>query len=1024
MARLSFRYRWAVLIAVAVAAPIALVAGRGVFTALDPGGYDDPSTESIKERELNVQEFGLGRADFVVLYTADSGKVTDPAAASAIQEALNRGGDDPSVTRMLSFFNTGAQSLVSQDGTRTFAVMSMEGDVKEKLDRFEHLEELFKADGPVKTEYGGVIPVFHENQVITERDLRRAELIAFPITAILLLLIFRSAVAAMVPLVLGGLAIVFALAIVLLLSMLTRVNIFALNIVTILGLGLAIDYSLFILSRYREEVSELGVEGAIIRSVGTTGRAVAFSGVTLTASLIALFFFPQVYLRSLAMGGIAVTMLAILMACTVLPALLGVLGDKIERLRLPFFPSAEEEAGSSESGFWHTLAFAVMRRPVIIGVTVVAFLLLLGAPFLRVTGSTQDARALARGIEARDVFDILNKEFTPHETTPHQLLIEFDGPALTPEHVGELFDFAERLKAVDGIQRIDSVFGIQPGLTREEYQSLASVPPGSLDPQVLEAISLFIKDNFARFSLVSKFELDSSEAQHQVEEIRAIEPPADARLLVGGDAAELFDIKHSIIERLPEMLGFIGVATFIVLFLVFGSITLPFKAMLMNLLSLTASFGATVLIFQDGRFQGLLHYESLGTIDITLPIVLFAIVFGLSMDYEVLMLSRVREEYDRTGDNTLAVARGLEKTGRLITSAAAILIVVILAFATSSLTNLKSLGIGMALAIFIDATIVRALLVPATMRMMGSWNWWAPGPLHRFWERLGLGDLEGHGTPAPRPAQTGLHPALAIANGQVTRMPAAAAPIATATTVAPVAPVAPVATQVLSIEPSGPSFIGVFRVSQGPQAGQELAIRSTATVGRAPDCDIIVTDPLASGHHFRVSHRDGATTVEDLGSTNGTILDGERLDGPRPLTSGAEIKIGATLLTFSAAKAPEVAEGAVSMVPPTVLTKRVSRLTDYLVVLEGEAPGTVHRLDGDTIGIGRDPRNTIVVNDVKVSGFHARIQRGLDGGLVIEDRNSSNGTYLNEVLIDEGYRLADQDVIRVGDTTFQFVMGS
>ncbi|MGE0600792.1 MAG: MMPL family transporter [Dehalococcoidia bacterium] len=1021
MARLSFRYRWAVLIAVAVAAPIALIAGRGVFTALDPGGYDDPSTESIKERELNVQEFGLGRADFVVLYTADSGKVTDPAAASAIQEALDRGESDPAVTRMLSFFNTGAQSLVSQDGTRTFAVMSMEGDVKEKLDAFEHLEELFKADGPVKTEYGGVIPVFHENQVITERDLRRAELIAFPITAILLLLIFRSAVAAMVPLVLGGLAIVFALAIVLLLSMLTRVNIFALNIVTILGLGLAIDYSLFILSRYREEVPELGIEGAIIRSVGTTGRAVAFSGVTLTASLVALFFFPQVYLRSLAMGGIAVTMLAILMACTVLPALLGVLGDKIERLRLPFFPSAEEEASSSESGFWHTLAFAVMRRPVIIGVTVVAFLLLLGAPFLRVTGSTQDARALGKGVEARDVFDILNSEFTPHETTPHQLLIEFDGPALTPEHVGELFDFAGRLKAVDGIQRIDSVFGIQPGLSKEQYQSLASAPPGSLDPQVLAAISLFIKDNYARFSLVSKFELDASESQHQVEEIRAIEPPAGSRLLVGGDAAELFDIKHSIIERLPEMLGFIGVATFIVLFLVFGSITLPFKAMLMNLLSLTASFGATVLIFQDGRFQGLLQYESLGSIDITLPIVLFAIVFGLSMDYEVLMLSRVREEYDRTGDNTLAVARGLEKTGRLITSAAAILIVVILAFATSSLTNLKSLGIGMALAIFIDATIVRALLVPATMRMMGSWNWWAPGPLHRFWERLGLGDLEGHGAPAARPAQTGLHPALAIANGQVTRMPQAATPVAAATTVAPVAPPP---TQVLAVEPAGPPLLGVFRVSQGPQTGRELAIRGTATVGRAPDCDIVLTDPLASGHHLRVSQSNGATMVEDLGSTNGTILDGQRLDGPRPLTSGAEVKIGATVLTFSAAKAPEAPGEEVSMVPPTVLTKRVSRLTDYLVLLEGESPGTVHRLDGDTIGIGRDPRNAIVVNDVKVSGFHARIQRGLDGGLVIEDRNSSNGTYLNEVLIEEGYRLVDQDVIRVGDTTLQFVMGS
>lgn len=1036
LARVSYRFRWIVLGVAVVLLPVAAIAGAGVVKVLDPGGYDDPSTESFKARELSLEQFDLGRADFVALYTVESGKVTDPQNAAAIRSALEKGGADASVARVLSVFSTGAPQFISEDGTRTFAVVSLEGDIAEKIDSLEHLEEIFAAQGPVESEFGGVIPVFHEFQVTTEKDLRRAEIIAFPITALLLLLIFRSVVAAFVPLVLGGLAIVFALALIRGIAAVTTVNIFALNVVTVLGLGLAIDYSLFILSRYREEVPELGIEGAIIRSVGTTGRAVAFSGVTLAASLIGLFVFPQIYLRSLAMGGIAVTVLAILIATTVLPALLGVLGPRIEALRIPFFGGKAEEAGPAESGFWHTLAFAVMRRPVLIGGVVMVVLLLLGVPFLNFNGSNQDARALGKEVEARHVFDILNSEFTAHETTPHTVIVENGGPALSPEVVGELFDYHAELAKIPGISRIDSIFSVAPGLPKEQYQALLSVPRERMDPALAQGLELFAKDDYARFSLVSQFELDAHEAQKQVEEIRDAGAPRGADVFVGGDAAELHDTKSSILKRLPYTLGFIGIATFVVLFLVFGSVTLPFKAMLMNLMSLTASFGAIVFIFQEGRFEGLLQYESLGTIDVTLPLVMFGIVFGLSMDYEVLMLSRVREEYDRTGDNTLAVARGLEKTGRLITSAAAILIVVIVAFATSSLVLMKSLGVGMALAIFIDATIVRALLVPATMRLMGHWNWWAPGPLFRLWKRIGLGDLEGHAAPPPAPAP--LAPAFAAA-ATTTGTSTAYRPAVSMTTTtssriavpqmaAPTAVPAPAAVgaDVTQVSPAAAAPAALPAATLAVQGGQSFPVDGSMTVGRGPGNAVVVTDPLASSRHF-VIHRDeaGTYTIEDLNSTNGTFVNGERIAAPLAIPDAAEIRLGNTIMSFklpAGATARAMPERPVSTAAPTIVTKRPAK--DFFVVLEGEQAGQTFAVEGDTFSIGRDQRNKVVLSDVKVSGFHARVQRGLDGGLVIEDWGSTNGTYLNDQLLEDAGRLLEGDTLRLGDTVLQFKRGS
>ncbi|MGH2584431.1 MAG: MMPL family transporter, partial [Dehalococcoidia bacterium] len=626
--------------------------------------------------------------------------------------------------------------------TRTFAVISLHGDAAEKEETAERIEPLLTAEGTT-VQFGGVVPAGTALTEAVESGLQRAEMIAFPITAALLVLIFGSLVSASLPLILGALAIVLSLATLRIIAAFTDVSVFAINIVTVSGLGLAIDYALFIVNRYREELPERGVEGALVATLSTTGRAVAFSGVTVAASLVGLFVFPQMFLRSMALGGIAVALLTVVINLTLLPALLAVLGRRFEAGRLPWLARTSPERDPSGHGFWHRIAFGVMRRPVIVAAAVVALLLLLGAPFLGVRASTPDARVLDRGVEARLVSDILVSDFLPNQTTPHELAITTTDDALTPENVGALYDYTQQIAAIPGVTQVDSIFSLAPGLSREEYQATYSAPATQQDPRLAAGLATYARGNHTRVAVVSEAAFDVPATQEQVDDLRALPASEGARVLVGGSAAELVDLKDSIVTRAPLMLAVIGTVMFVVLFLVFGSVTLPLKAMVMNLLSLTASFGAMVWIFQDGRFENILRYESLGSVDATMPLLMFAIVFGLSMDYEVLLLSRVREEYRRTGDNTLAVARGLAKTGRLITSAAALLVVVFLAFATSPIIFIKELGIGTALAIAIDATIVRGLLVPAAMKLMGRWNWWAPAPLTRLWERIGLGDLEG-----------------------------------------------------------------------------------------------------------------------------------------------------------------------------------------------------------------------------------------------------------------------------------------
>ena len=502
-----------------------------------------------------------------------------------------------------------------------------------------------------------------------------------------------------------------------LLTLATTVSVYSVNITTIMGLGLGIDYGLFIVTRFREELRRQAllapggttaqpppgsVERAVVRTVATAGRTVLVSGVTVAAALCGLMLFQPVFLRSMGYGGVATVAVDVIAALTVLPALLAVLGHRVNALAVRKSVRADAVARPEKEGGWYRFAHAVMRRPVAIAAVIVIVLLALGAPFLRISWGGTDARVLPTSSTVRQVQDALTTEFPANSTDPIDALVTGASQA--------------------GLTAYTAKIGAIPGVTGVQ----ATARHGTS----------------VRLDVGYTPQPDSPRARQIVSSIRALAPPPHASVLVGGTTAQLVDELSSLGGTLPWMALLIAVATFLLLFLAFGSVVLPVKAIVMNILSLAATFGVIVWVFQWGHLSGPLDFTATGTIDPTMPILLLAIVFGLSMDYEVFLLSRIRERYDETGDNTVAVAAGLQRTGGVITSLALLLVVVVGFFSASSITFLKLLGVGMIVALIVDASVVRILLVPATMRLLGRANWWAPAPLRRLYSRYGIGEAE------------------------------------------------------------------------------------------------------------------------------------------------------------------------------------------------------------------------------------------------------------------------------------------
>ncbi|MFJ6019582.1 MMPL family transporter [Nocardiopsis alba] len=684
-----------------------LVWGLGVFKDVGQSGFEDPGSGSSRAMDVLQEELGHTDIDVIAVFRSDEMKVDNPTFAQAVRRVVDALPEDSVADRDL-YLDEDLEEiergiLVSEDMHATYVPITLSGRTHdERLEQFDEVAEVLES-GPLETHLGGSIAVEHELSETAESDIVRAELVTLPLLLFLLVLIFGGLVAGLIPLAVGGLAILGSLTVLRLLTQVTEVSVFAINVATLLGLGLAIDYGLFMVSRFREELNKgRAIADAVRRTVDTAGRTVAFSGITVGIAFAGLLFFPQPILKSIGWGGIAVVVFDLIAALVFLPALMSVVGHRIDRFRLPLPRRTVTGIVDENAGAWARLARAVMRGPAVSLVAVACVLVAFGAGLTATNLGSTDQRYLPVDAPARIGTEALGEDFPAGEVGRLHVAVVGD-----PDEAA-LEEYVERLDALPGT--------VRSGLERTG-------------------------EDIAHVEVVYQGATDDPEVQELVRDVRAEPGPEGAEeTLVGGVAAMQWDNLDAIVDNAPKTVAFIVGSTLALLFLAFGSLVLPIKAVLMGALSLSASLGVVVWGFQEGHFSALLGFEAVGTIDPTYLVLITIVSFGLAMDYELFLLSRVREEYLRSGDNTRSVALGLQRTGRIITSAALLLGVVLLAMGTSGLLFLKIIGVGLAIAVLVDATLVRAVMVPATMRLLGDWNWWLPRPLRWLHDRIGISE--------------------------------------------------------------------------------------------------------------------------------------------------------------------------------------------------------------------------------------------------------------------------------------------
>ncbi|MGZ5313644.1 MAG: MMPL family transporter [Solirubrobacterales bacterium] len=701
LAGLAQRRGRIIVIAAFVGAVAGGVIGGGVADHLDPYGADDPKTKSIRA-DKRIEAAGFREVGLLVL--VEDADVKQAATRARVEKIEQRLSSSPDVARVSSFYDTGSPNFVSRKNDSTYLAVNLEAtDDRGQQDAAERIAGDLEGQSGIKV--GGYALAQQQVNDQVEHDLKMAEILAFPLLFLLSLLFFRSLVAAGLPLLVGGLAIVGTFLGLRIASEFGSISIFALNLTTGLGLGLAIDYSLFIVSRYREEIARDGPGlTAMRRTMATAGRTVLFSSLTVAVALASLLVFPQRFLYSMGLGGAMVALLAAAISLIVLPAILALLGHRVNSLAPKFLQRrAERDASPTTEGFWYRLSRFVQRFPGRIAIATAAFLIFLGIPFYAIKFTWVDAQVLPTSASARQVDDVIRADYPPFRDTPVRILVDGGGPRVAAK-----------------VQRQVS-----------ELPGVAEMLP----PQPLQGGATLVQ-------AVSKNSYLDEPTQTLVSEISALPAPPGSEVAVTGFAARFLDFQDSLKRHLPAAVSIVVLATLVILFLMTGSVILPIKALLMNVLNLSAVFGILVFIFQDGRLQGLLSYTSQGALEQTMPILLFAVAFGLSTDYGVFLLSRIKEARDNGATDTDSVAIGLERTGRIVTAAAMLFAIAIGAFATSQIIFIKENGVGTALAVLIDATIIRALLVPSLMELLGHWNWWAPKPLRWLHFRIGLDERE------------------------------------------------------------------------------------------------------------------------------------------------------------------------------------------------------------------------------------------------------------------------------------------
>ena len=752
----AFVYRFrrpVVLISLVVAAAAAMLASQ-TSSALSSGGWLDADSESAAVSARLDSEFGAGKSSVIALFRSSTpgADATSAEFQGAIATSVAGLNAEPHVIGIVGFAQTGDRRFISTAGDAAYIVIQLDLTDEESVEVVEPIREAIAPPAGYSYQLTGYGPITADSAEQSEKDLQRAELVSLPVVALVLVLVFASLIAAGMPLLVAGLAIPSSLALIYIVAQQIEMSIFVLNIATMLGLALAIDYSLFIVSRFREELRRgRSVGDAVERAVGMAGKAVAFSGIAVAIGLSGLLLFEAPAIRSIGIAGALVVLCSVVFALTFLPAILGMLGHRVNALSLgglrhrirPIADGVEP----ARSARWERVAHAVMRRPIAFLVPTLAVLLIVGSPFLRLEQGVPGAEIYPPGVESRDAYVALQTEFAPGETTPVVILADVTDSPTDPATIQALSDYATTLMAMDGIDRVEGPFTIHDPatgaqLTPDQVAALYALPAAQRPAGIDALLAQYVRGSTVRLDAISPLPPSRPEATDLIPVIRTTAASPGITTQVGGSAAIGHDFLVSQAERAPYVVGFTLLASGAILFLLFGSVVIPIKAVIMTLLSITASFGAMVWIFQEGHLSNLLNFEPLGYTIAGNPIIMFSVIFGLSMDYEVLLLSRIQEAYRRTGDNTASVAEGLAKTAGVITGAALIMVSVFAAFALAEVITIKSIGVGMAIAVAVDATIIRVLLVPATMRLMGKWNWWAPGVLGRFADRMGFSHVE------------------------------------------------------------------------------------------------------------------------------------------------------------------------------------------------------------------------------------------------------------------------------------------
>ncbi|MFI2508301.1 MMPL family transporter [Streptomyces sp. NPDC018972] len=694
--RLAVRYSRAVLVGFLSLFLCLGAYGAGAQDDLDLSRWSSPGTESVRAADVLREDFRTGNPNLALLVTARDGDVDSPRTERAARDLVAEVERSPLVTDVTSYWDADSPALRGQDGRRALILARLEGSATDTRNELATLSpELTRTTAALDVRVGGQEEISRQVGEQARADFLRAEAFALPAVLLLLVLVYRRTVAALLTVAVGLFSVVGTLAGLRALAQFTEVSTFAANLALVLGLGLGVDYSLFVISRYREErAAGRPQRDAVLGATTAAGRTVVFSGVTVAVSLCALLVFPFFFLSSFAYAGVLVVLAAVAGAVLFLPAALARWGHRVERPAAP------------ASGLWHRTALAAMRRPLPAGAAVLAVLLLAASPLLGLRFGLPDERTLPEGTSSRTTSETVHREFAAEPTDTVQVVL--DRPADTRA-------YAAGLSRVPGVFQVDA-----PDGTYRDGRRTA--PPGQ--------DRLTAPDGRVRLAVVPTQQVMRGDVPAFVERVR--DTPAPAGALVGGYPGETTDFRSVLLDRLPLALGLVLAATYVILFLMTGSLLLPLKATVLNLLSLSVMFGCLVWVFQDGNLSGLLGFTPTGSIEPSIPVLMFCVAYGLSMDYEVFLLARIKEEHDRTGDTRKAVGEGIRRSAPLITAAAGILALSFLSYATGGVVFLKELGVGTALTILVDATLIRVVLLPVTMRLAGRANWWAPRPLRRL----------------------------------------------------------------------------------------------------------------------------------------------------------------------------------------------------------------------------------------------------------------------------------------------------